>query len=117
MVDVHHVQPHLLGEQGIVVGNLLHLADEGTGEGLYLKGVVLLVLKIFNNCHHGLPLAQHLPDAEALDGGDEDVHAAVGEVYLLDDAGHRSHLVQVVSSGTLRLLPQHDDANESVPGI
>ncbi len=55
--------------------------------------------------------------AEALDGGDEDVHAAVGEVYLLDDAGHRSHLVQVVSSGTLRLLPQHDDANESVPGI
>ena len=44
VVNVHHVQPHFLGEQGIVVGNLLHLADEGTGEGLYLKGVVLLIL-------------------------------------------------------------------------
>ena len=117
MVDVHHVQPHFLGEQGIVVGNLLHLADEGTGEGLHLKGVVLLVLQILHHRHHGLPLAQHLPDAEALDGGDEDVHAAVGQVYLLDDAGNSTHLMQVVGCGILGVLLQHHNTDKAVPGI
>ena len=46
VVDVDHGEAHLLGEQGVVLRDLLHLADERAGEGLHLRGVEVLVLQV-----------------------------------------------------------------------
>ena len=114
MVDVDHVQPHLLGKHGIVVAYLLHLADDGTGQGLYLEGVVLNVLQVLHGGNHGAGSVQGLADLEALNRRDKDVHPPVREVYLLYDAGHRADAVQVRYGGGVHVVLEHDDADVAV---
>ncbi len=101
MIDVDHVESHLFREEGVVLGQRLHLREEGSGEGLHLVGVVGLVIHVLDGGYDGILVVEEFLDAETLQRGDEDVDSAVGEVDLLDDLGRRADLVKV---GARRLV-------------
>ncbi len=116
VVDVDHVESHLLGEEGIVLGDRLHLTEEGPGERLDLVGVVALLVEVGDGGDDGRLLGQEFLDLEALERGDEDVRPAVGQVDALDDLGHRADRVQILGFRALEVVLYHHEAHHAVVG-
>jgi len=54
MIDIDHVEAHLFGEQGVILGNLLHLGNKGAGKRLYFAGIIFFFLKVLHRRYNGV---------------------------------------------------------------
>ena len=98
VVDVHHVEPHLLGKQRVVLRDLLHLGDQGTGQGVDLDGLQVAVVKVLDRGHQRGSGVQELGDSKAAQRGHENVDAAVRQVDLAHDLGGGAHTMEFCDS-------------------
>jgi len=102
VVDIDHVEPHLLGEQRIILGDLLHLGQQGPRERYYLVRPLAQIIKIFHRRNDGNFLGERFFYPEALDGGNENIYRAVGQVYAFYDFGDRPDLMQIRHRGSVQ---------------
>ena len=116
MVDVDHVEAHLFGKKRVVLGDLLHLAEERPREGLDLVGIVSLLVEVADRGHYRGLLGQEFLDLEALERGNEDIRAAVREVNPLYDLGDSPDSMQILGFGPFELVLDHHEADHSIAG-
>ena len=117
MIDVHHIKAHFFGKKRIVFGDFLHFAYQCASQRLYFKRIVFVIIEIFGNNGHGIFLIDRLSNAEALDGRNKNVYAAVGQVDFFYNACRRSYAVQIRNGRIFGIVFKHDDSDKSVFGV
>ena len=117
LVDIDHVEAHLLGEKGIVLRDLFHLADERARERLHLEGIGVLVLEIIDDGDHRVPFVNGLADPVSLQGRNENVDATVGKVDLLDDARDGPDLAEVRDGRLLAIHVEHRYPDKAITRV